>query len=392
MKKILFFSLLAFSIVVKAQKPITTTNMELYGDHIFIQLSVDGSEPLDFVFDTGDGLPVIDLDVAKRLNLDLDHKSSKTSAQGAVQGALIDHNYIELNGIRLEKDIQLYATSLNHLEMSIGRNIDGIIGYDLLHHYVVRLDYDASQFLLYDQESYDYSGEGESFEFRLDNYIPHITCEVKLNNSETLKGDFFLNTGAGTTVDFNTPFAQKNDIIDKTGDHFSYPVAGLSKKETLHYEGRVENFGFGSFSFDNHPIGISQATKGIQSNKKMAGIIGNRLLNRFNITFDYSKEKIYMEKNSRFDQEFTVNASGIYLQLSVDQQKVLAHKVYDKSPAKKAGILQNAELVTVNGKDVSEYSLPELRALLLKSDTNVELVVMQEGKEKTVKLDLAQMI
>ncbi|MEM9341086.1 MAG: aspartyl protease family protein, partial [Bacteroidota bacterium] len=323
MKKILFSSLIAASILAKAQDPITTTDMELYGDHIFIKLSVDGSEPLSFLFDTGDGLPVIDTDIAERLQLVLNHKSSKTSAQGSIEGKLIAHNYIELNGIKLEKDIQLYATNLNHLEMSIGRDIDGIIGYDLLHHYVVRLDYDNEKFLLYDPKEYQYGGAGEGFEFRLDNYIPHITCDVKLNNGESLKGEFFLNTGAGTTVDFNTPFVQKNDIIDKTGEHFSYPVADLSNKETLHYEGRVENFQFGSFAFENHPIGISQAKEGIQSNKKMAGIIGNRLLNRFNVTFNYSKKKIYFEKNKKFDDDFAVNASGIYLQLSEDQQKVL---------------------------------------------------------------------
>ena len=154
----------------------------------------------------------------------------------------------------------------------------------------------------------------------------------------------------------------------------------------------VRSFYSRSFSFENHPVGISQATKGIQSNKKMAGIIGNRLLNRFNITFDYSREKIYFEKNERFEDDFRVNASGIYLQLSENQQKILAHKIYDNSPAKEAGIMQNAQLVSVNGKNVSEYTLPELRALLLRSNTNVELVVMQEGEEKTVKLDLAQMI
>ncbi len=392
MKKILFFATIFSQLSLHAQDPVTTTKMEVFGDHIFIHLSVDGSEPLNFLFDTGDGLPVIDLDIAKQLKLALDHQSSKTSAQGTIEGSLINHNYIELNGIKLEKDIQLYATSLNHLEMSIGRNVDGIIGYDLLHHYVVRLDYDKEEFLLYNPKNYTYDGNGESFEFRLDNYIPHITCEVKLNNGEKLSGDFFLNTGAGTTVDFNTPFAKKHDIINKTGEHFSYPVAGLSDKETLHYEGRVANFSFGSFRFDNHPIGISQATKGVQSNKKMAGIIGSRLLNHFNITFDYSKKKIFFEKNKNFEKNFSVNASGIYLQLSEDQQKVLVHKVYDNSPAQKAGLMQDAELVKVNGKDVGSFSLPELRALLLKIDTKVELVVKQEGKEKTVKLDLKQMI
>ena len=103
MKKFLIASLLLISISIQAQTPITSTKMQLFGDHLFIQLSVDGSEPLDFIFDTGDGLPVIDLDVANELGLDLNHQASKTSAQGAVKGALIDHNTIELNGIELEK-------------------------------------------------------------------------------------------------------------------------------------------------------------------------------------------------------------------------------------------------------------------------------------------------
>ncbi|MEO9481871.1 MAG: aspartyl protease family protein [Ekhidna sp.] len=392
MKKILFASCFIAGIVGYSQDLLTSTKMELFGDHIFIHLSVDGSEPLDFIFDTGDGLPVIDLDIAQKLGLDLNHSASKTSAQGAIKGALIDHNTVELNGIQLEKDIQLYATSLRHLEMSIGRNIDGIIGYDLLHHYVVKLDYDKGMFELYSQKKYMHDGSGESFEFRLDNYIPHITGAVTLNDGEVLEGDFFLNTGAGTTLDFNTRFATKNNAIDRTGKHFSYPVAGLGAKETVHYEGRVKNFVFGAFNFEQMPIGISTAKHGIQNNKKVAGILGNKVLKRFNIIFDYSREQIYFVKNQNFEKPFTVNASGIYLQLSEDMSKVLVHRVYDDSPAKTAGIMKEAEVLRVNGKDISEYSLPELGELLKKSNEKVDLVLRQMGEVKTFTLNLNELI
>lgn len=392
MKNILSAFLLLLIFSVRSQSPITSTEIELFGDHMFIKLSVDGSEPLDFVFDTGDGLPVIDIDVAQKLGLNLDHASSKTSAQGAIKGALIDHNTIELNGIQLEKDIQLYATDLRHLEMSIGKNIDGIIGYDLLHHYVVKLNYDELLFELYEPTSYVHNGYGESFEFRLDNYIPHISGSVRLNNGEVLEGEFFLNTGAGTTLDFNTRFAKKNGIINKTGEHFSYPVAGLGKTETMHYEGRVRNFGFGTFDFSHMPIGISTAAHGIQNNKKVAGIMGNKLLRRFNITFDYSRKKIYFIKNTAFETAFFINASGMYLQMNRAMNKVLVHRVYDASPAKIAGIKQDAEVLKINGRAVDSYTLPELRKVLMKSNTNVELVVYQDGEEKSVKLDLQQLI
>lgn len=392
MKNFISCLLLAAGFICFSQDPITSTKMELYGDHIFIHLSVDGSEPLDFIFDTGDGLPVIDLDVANELGLDLNHSSSKTSAQGAIKGALIDHNTIELNGIELEKDIQLYATSLRHLEMSIGRNIDGIIGYDLLHHYVVKLDYDRGMFDLFDQSSYNHDGVGESFQFKLDNYIPHISGDVTLNDGEVLKGEFFLNTGAGTTLDFNTKYAAKNKIINRTGDHFSYPVAGISNQETTHYEGRVKNFGFGTFDFSDMPIGISTAKHGIQNNKKVAGILGNKVLKRFNITFDYSREKIHFIRNKNFTEAFKVNASGIYLQLSEDMSKVLAHRVYDNSPAQAAGINENAEIVKVNGVDVDEYTLPQLRDILEKTNSSVDLVILQGGEEKEITLDLEELI
>ncbi|WP_425392376.1 aspartyl protease family protein [Ekhidna sp.] len=392
MKKILTLALLASLFRVDAQEPIASTEMELFGDHIFINLSVDGSDPLEFIFDTGDGLPVIDLEVAKALGLDLDHSATKTSAQGTVKGALIDHNTIELEGVLLEKDIQLYATSLQHLEMSVGKNIDGIIGFDLLHHYVVKLDYDNGMFELYDQSSYNHDGFGESFEFKLDNYIPHIACEVKLNDGEVLEGDFFINTGAGTTLDFNTRFAQKNDIITRTGEHFSYPVAGISNNETMHYEGRVRKFGFGTFDFSKMPIGISTAKHGIQNNKKVAGILGNKLLRRFNITFDYSREVIYFLKNSNFNDAFTVNASGLYLQLNEDMEKVVVKRVYDASPAKVAGIKKDAEILKVNGQSVSEFTLPQLLKLLEKVNEDVEITVWQMGEEQTFTLDLRQLI
>ncbi len=392
MKKILLAVFLCIGITSFAQTPLTSTKMELFGDHIFIHLSVDGSEPLDFVFDTGDGLPVIDLDVAKNLNLDLNHSASKTSAQGAIKGALIDHNTIELNDIQLEKDIQLYATSLRHLEMSIGRNIDGIIGYDLLHHYVVKLDYDNETFELYNQEGYKYAGSGQSFVFKLDNYIPHIAAEVTLNDGEALNGEFFINTGAGTTLDFNTKFAKNEKIVDRTGEHFSYPVAGLGDTETQHFEGRVKNFSFGEFTFENLPIGISTAKHGIQNNKKVAGIIGNRILKRFNITFDYSKKMIHFDKNDNFGEKFTVSASGIYLQMDKEMNNVLVHRVYENSPAREAGIKANAQLLKVNGKDINDFTLPQLRKLLKQENQKVELTIQQMGEEKTVTLDLKQLI
>lgn len=65
MKKLTYLLSLALSFTLFSQAPITTIPFELFGDHIIIQVSVDDSEPLDFIFDTGSGYTVIDDDIAK---------------------------------------------------------------------------------------------------------------------------------------------------------------------------------------------------------------------------------------------------------------------------------------------------------------------------------------
>lgn len=391
MKKALLAGLLLVSAEAFSQRLITSTPFEVFGDHIFLTLSVDDSDPVDFIFDTGDGLAVIDRELAAKLGLDTDHKTSKTSAHGTVTGAMIRHNKIEINDVKLE-DIELYSTSLQHLEQVIGRNIDGIIGYDLLKNYVVKVDYDNMVLALYDPASFKYTGTGEGFKFKLDAYIPHISCTVQLNNGETYTDEFFINTGAGTTMDFNTVFAARHGVVDKTGNHYSYPVAGLENEETLHYEGRVQSFGFGTTKFENMPVGISQAQHGVQHNKKVAGIIGNEVLKRFNVTYDYKNHMLYFETNGNSERPFAVNASGLNLQLDEAMEQVRVHRVFEGSPAARAGIEVGAVLVAVNGKDAGSYTLPELRELLEAANEQVDLVLDQGGTEKKVKLDLTPLI
>ena len=364
--------------------------MELHGDHIMIKVQVDDSEPLDFIFDTGDGLTVIDLDIARALQLDLDHKQSTTSAGGKITGALIKHNKVEIEDLTMDSDIKVYATSLKHLEISIGRNIDGIIGYDILHNYAVRINYDSNQFEIFDKGSAP--GKGDKVNFKLHNAIPVINANLTLNNGETLKGEFYVNTGAGTTMDFNTPFANKNDIVEKTGDHYSYLVAGLEDSESLHYEGRVKMFAFGSFRIQDMPIGISQSQRGIQNDKKVAGIIGNRLLSRFNLTIDYKNNVFYFEPNERFKNNYTVNASGIDVQLNEDLSKVLIHQVYADSPAEQAGLKINDVLLSINGQDAIELGVVRIRKMLRETGKEVTITFLREGEEKRVTLKLKPLI
>ncbi|MEL7146223.1 MAG: aspartyl protease family protein [Bacteroidota bacterium] len=394
MRKLIIFTAL-FTIALygyaEQPKPLQSIPFEVFGDHIFIKVKVDGSEPLDFVFDTGDGLTVISNEVAGQLNLTSDQTVKKTSAGGSVTGALIDHNKLEIGDLHID-DIEVYSLDLNHLERLIGRNIDGIIGYDLLNKHIIQIDYDRMEFEIYDNDTWIYNGDGEEFNLKLTSYIPHIPCTVKLNNGEILKGEYFVNTGAGTTVDFNTPFVNKHDIIDKTGKHYSYLTGGIEKQETLHYEGRVVDFNIRDFSFSDMPVGISQAKSGIQHSKKVFGILGNNVLRRFNIIFDYTNKKMYWEKNASFDEEFHVNTTGFDVEMTPDLSEVKVHRVYEIGLAKQEGIKVGDIIIEIDGKPVSNMILPDIKKLINHEGGNFKMKVRRGGEEVIIDVERHDLI
>ena len=370
-----------------AQMPITSIPFELFGDHILIKVSVDDSEPLDFIFDTGAGLTVLDEDIADQLELT---KNKVQMNETASVWHLIKHNTLTINHFLMEKNIKVYSTDLNHLEISLGRDVDGILGYDLLYHHSVHLDYDNLTMNIYDHGKVPKRGDEIPFDMNIS--IPVIKGKVVLNNNEPHDGTFYVITGAGTTLDFNSPYAEKYDVINKTGKHYNYYVKGISENETLHYEGHVISFEFGSQKIEDLPIGISAATSGIQADKKISGIIGSQILRMYNITIDVPDKKMWLTKNNSWGQKFNVNCSGLDIQLSKDKSKVLVHHVFDNSPATDAGIKVDAELLKVNGTSMDELDLPDVKKMLRKDGESVELVLMQDGSEKTVTLNLRSLI
>ncbi|WP_422358519.1 aspartyl protease family protein [Reichenbachiella sp.] len=369
--------------VALAQKPVASFPFEQYGSHSFIKVKVNNSEELDFIFDTGDGLTVLNIDRAIELGMKAGSNATTTSAEGTISGKLVKHNELTVGGAPVH-NIKVYETSLNHLEISIGRDIDGIIGYDILNNYVVSMNFDTKMIDLYDPSTYKYNGTGKMMSINLTSFIPHISGQVTLSNGEKVKGEFFVDTGAKATVDFNTPFVESNGMASKIGDSYIYLVAGLGDKEYEHHRGRVQKFEFEGFSFDDMPVGLSHAKHGIQNHKKVSGIIGGTLLSKFNIVYNYKDKKMYWEKAKSYDEAFPVNASGMELQLSRNKSQVLVHKVFDDSPASEAGVKVDSTIEAVDGQDASELGLAKLREIF--AQDGKKLTVTIDGKDIEMKL------
>jgi len=161
MKRLTIF-LLALPFLALGQTPLATMPYEIYGDFIIIPIQINHSEPLDFIFDTADGLTVLNNITADKLGLKSGKSQKGTGAGGLITGQLIKRQEVDIGTFAI-KGVELYVTSLSHLEIALGRHIDGIIGYDLLKSYVVEISYGEKEFHIYNSKGFKYNGDGEEF-------------------------------------------------------------------------------------------------------------------------------------------------------------------------------------------------------------------------------------
>ena len=116
------------------------------------------------------------------------------------------------------------------------------------------------------------------------------------------------------------------------------------------------------------------------------------ILEKFKIILDYKNNRIILEPNARFDEPTNYNRSGLVLESTGKNYKTFKIKaVADHSPASEAGLRVGDTLIAIDGQQVSELSLSELRFKLQRAKT-CELLVERDGAQLKIPLHLRDLI
>ena len=136
-----------------------TIPFELITKHILINLKVNNSRPLSFIFDTGDKFAIIDMDRAKELALSLQGDiQSGAAGAGVLHGSYVQGSLFTMPGLEGFSQPITLAFPLKNLESPLGHEIDGVIGGDFIKEFVVELDYQSHVVRLYDKGAFDTQG------------------------------------------------------------------------------------------------------------------------------------------------------------------------------------------------------------------------------------------
>ena len=316
--------------------------------YIFLQLRINDSDPLWFGLDTGATHSLIDKRWAERLGL----KSSDSrpiAGAGGVETAVIFNNVlIKLPGVELHNQT-LWGLPLDTLAAAHGRQMVGILGYELFKYFVVDIDYAGTFMNLHEPNGYEYRGTGQSIPLNVqqDGEI-YVRASVQAHEGQSIEGEFVIDTGGNRTLLLARPFVEQHRLLEAVERTLAVRGGGVGGEIQLAM-GRLKNLQLGQYVIRNPVAGFTKVGQ-IAADTK-AGNIGGGFLRRFRVVFDYSRKRMILEPNSRLSEsdEFDMSGAAI-MSAAPDYSVIKVVRVRPDSAAAIAGLQPEDIILGIDGK------------------------------------------
>ncbi len=218
--------------------------------------------------------------------------------------------------------------------------------------------------------------------------IPKIPITFELRNNEKLSGDILFDSGARLTLLVNTPYQEKNHLLNKIDEKISYSSRNLSNN-TNYTKGLIKSIQVGNTTIKNKNLAISLSSdkQGVSSLDNLLGILGSEIINRFNFILDYKNKNLYLKPNNLFHKDFEKLAKPISFEYSDDRKDIIISNVMENTDAYKKGLKKGQKIISINnmvGKDIYTYD-----QLLQRNSRKIILkYVDSDNQIKSVKIKL----
>jgi len=312
---------------------------------IHLQASINGSQKkADFIFDTGAGVTVISKHFADSLNLPIQSTFSVKDVHGNIsKNNVVLIPSLEVNGL-VFKNVGAVVAEFgpNSALNCIGK--DGIIGVNIISKCNWIVDYEKNTFKATDSDlHFPLSIVVVPLKLSVPQ-IPHI--DIKLNGK--LVKSVTIDMGSSETfalrsfvVKQNPGFISQKPLF-KNIDNSSQGVNG-TKSDTIYY-----------FTADSLQVGDTKLFKPQTIiNNSINDRIGEKLLEKYLVGFDYKNKKFYLSRNNIPLTDNTLHGFGFNIDLHGDSCRIAS--LFSNSPAADAGLKIDDEILEINGIPTSSF-------------------------------------
>jgi len=342
------------------------------GGVMVIQATVDDiKDTLNFILDTGSGGISLDSSTCNEFNIHtVQTDTTITGIAGMRKVHFAFDKSLKLPGLTVEH-LNFHINDYEILSSVYGEKIDGIIGYSFFSRYIVKIDFDSMQMEVYRPGKFDYPSRGTLLH-PIFTSLPIQFMQVK--DRTKMPFNFYFDTGAGLCFLMSERFAKDSAILLKKRKPMVTQAEGLGGMLKMRFT-VVKEIKIGPYRFRKVPTYLYQDDNNITSYPFTGGLVGNDILRRFNIVFNYPQREIHLQPNSHFNDQFDYAYTGIGMYY-IDG-KIMVVDVIKDSPAEKAGFKVGDEIVSV-GNDISK-NIQHYKTLLQASYEHIKVIVRRDN-------------
>ena len=334
---LLFSSVHSFS----ADKQVDSIPFSFEGGNIIVSISIQNKN-YNFLF-SSTGYSSVSNEIIAEYNL-------KVNTQNQTVKDVLFYSVNELKiGKTFFRNIDAKAVNFNTAFNFKCKQIQGIIGADILSKMVWKIDYNNKEILFSDAiKDFEFSNKVKTIDFKTvgNNYTPLLSLNVQ--------GEVFENVrlSLGFNGSINLPI---KGFKEKINDFKNVKYVGT---ERFSIKSDAEMFEevctmIPSVTIKNHDVGPTM----ICFFNKGLSLIGNKILKDYDVTIDWKNKKLYLD-NYNSHENYKIEDYGFYFNKTLDKIEVVG--IYINSNADKQGLKNGDLLLKVNDINLAKMSEEEL--------------------------------
>jgi hypothetical protein len=363
-----------------------TLPFRLLNNHIYVQATVNGKGPYNFILDTG-GHTLLSSRIVSEAGLKSVGSAVESGAgEGTATSGFSHVDEVALGAVRLIDQIgitsEIYDKSIE------GIPVDGMVGFELIRRFVTTIDYGRQTLTFTDPARFKPVDVGTPVPFVFYDHLPNVKGLI-----DNLPARFDIDTGSRSELDITGPFVATQTLRARFAKGVSavtgWGVGGPSRSYTV----RLPSLTLGTVKVEGPTAGLSQDKGGSMSDPNYDGNVGGGLLKRFAVTFDYANQVMYLKPvvpppadAGRFDR------SGMWINAGKTGYDVT--DVSQGGPAAEAGIVIGDVITAIDGRPVVTEGLSDARIALRAqpAGTKVQIALTRGMEKKLVTLVLRDQI
>jgi len=347
-----------------------TVPFRLFNNIIIVDLKVNDTRTLKFIFDSGCKSTIIIHPMWLDSFTIPYHQKVYFSGLGfndSIETVKIDDGKLQLGQITGEH-IPIFILSKDSLSLDhyLGTDVDGIFGAEIFEKYYIRVNYKSRLIEIYDKKPVKkIKASYNKLPVVMRKSKGYVSCMVQNHKNDFYLSELLLDTGS------NIPVIIKNkEPADLNIDYYIDAEIGEGLSGPMYSRvSRLKRLFLDTLKLDSIVVAFNETPitfKELDENT-LDGNIGNDILNRLDLFFAFPENAIYFKPTSRIKEPFDFNVSNIILLENKSKNGgFIVKSVAGDSPPLLAGLQKGDEILKIDRYDCADLRIEDALSLLNK--------------------------